>query len=210
MPVKLYSLNLLLMAVFLTAPEFSRLGKVLLMDRNAGPSALPRIRFERRWLRIAATAFQIAFVGYFLFGQVHSDWTAYRAAYIQPNRPPTYGLYRVETFMRGGREIPPLATDVTRWDWLAAQNPAGLIVLMMDGSPRFYGARYDAPRDRMVLTVRGVEYPLIYSRPDADHLLLEGKLESDLLSVRLRKVDPSEFLLASRGFHWINEVPFNR
>jgi hypothetical protein len=148
------------------------------------------------------------FFGYFLFGQIHNDWTAYRAAYIQPNRPPTYGFYRVETFLRGGREIPPLATDGTHWDWLAAQNSAGLIVLMMDGSQKFYGARYDAPRNRMVLTVRGVEYPLVYSRPDADHLLLEGKLESDLLSVRLRKVDRPEFLLASRGFHWITELPF--
>jgi hypothetical protein len=50
----------------------------------------------------------------------------------------------------------------------------------------------------------------MYSHSDADHLLLEGKLQADLLSVHLRRVDPSAFLLASRGFHWINELRFNR
>jgi hypothetical protein len=54
------------------------------------------------------------------------------------------------------------------------------------------------------------EYALMYSHSDADHLLLEGKLQADLLSVHLRRVDPSAFLLASRGFHWINELRFNR
>jgi len=28
--------------------------------------------------------------------------------------------------------------------------------------------------------------------------------------VKLQRVDPSKTLLLSRGFHWINEVPFNR
>jgi hypothetical protein len=26
----------------------------------------------------------------------------------------------------------------------------------------------------------------------------------------MRRKDPSEFLLVNRGFHWINELPFNR
>ena len=113
-------------------------------------------------------------------------------------------------FLLGGREIPPLATDGTRWDWVAAENQRGLIVLAMDGSGTFYRTRYDAPRNRVMLVIRGTEYPFVHSHSDADHLLLEGSLQADLLSVRLRKVDPSTFLLVSRGFHWINEFSFNR
>jgi len=33
---------------------------------------------------------------------------------------------------------------------------------------------------------------------------------NDDLAVKLRKSDPSKFLLVNRGFHWINERPFNR
>jgi hypothetical protein len=64
-PVKLYSTNLLLMAIFLATPDVRRLTRVLLLDRRADPSSLPQIHFEMRWARMAATAFQIAFVGYF-------------------------------------------------------------------------------------------------------------------------------------------------
>jgi hypothetical protein len=45
---------------------------------------------------------------------------------------------------------------------------------------------------------------------DGDHLVLEGTMGFDTIRAELRKVDPSRFLLVSRGFHWINEVPFNR
>ena len=44
------------------------------------------------------------------------------------------------------------------------------------------------------------------SRPDANHVLLEG----DGKSIRLRQIDASKFLLRSRSFHWINEMPLNR
>jgi hypothetical protein len=32
----------------------------------------------------------------------------------------------------------------------------------------------------------------------------------DDLTVQLTRVDPRKMLLVGRGFHWINEVPFNR
>ena len=47
---------------------------------------------------------------------------------------------------------------------------------------------------------------LLSSRPDANHVSLEG----DGKSIRLRQIDASKFLLLSRGFYWINEIPFNR
>ena len=51
---------------------------------------------------------------------------------------------------------------------------------------------------------------LRYTRVDPDHLTLEGKLGGSTLAVTLERVDPGSMLLMSRGFHWINEVPFNR
>jgi hypothetical protein len=35
-------------------------------------------------------------------------------------------------------------------------------------------------------------------------------LEGDGKAIRLRQIDASKFLLLSRGFHWINEMPLNR
>jgi len=210
-PVKLYSTNLLLMAAFLVAPDIGRLVHVLVLDSPAHPSNVPTIRFERRAVRIGVAVFQLVFIGIFLFGQVRGAWAAYDRAYIHPDRPPIYGLYRVETFLRSGQEVMPVATDQTRWEWLIAQYPRGLAIQHLDGPPpQLFPAEFDAGNHQIVVTVRGVQYTLRYSYPDPNHLLLEGSAGKDAVSIRFRKTDPSTFRLASRGFHWINEFPFNR
>ncbi len=209
-PVKLYSINLLLMAIFLALPDLRRLVNIFVLNRPANPLNLPTIRFERRWARIVTAVFQFAFIGFFLFGQIRGGWLQYQRAYVHADRPPIYGLYRVETFLRGGQVVPPLATDQTRWNWLIPQYPQGIAIQTMDGPPQFFAARYDAPNHRVVLTIRGIKYTLEYSYPDPDHLLFEGNLEGNAVSIRSRKMAPSTFPLLSRGFHWINEQAFNR
>jgi hypothetical protein len=42
---------------------------------------------------------------------------------------------------------------------------------------------------------------ITYTRPEADPVRL---------SIDLKTIDVSKFLPVSRGFHWINETPFNR
>jgi hypothetical protein len=43
-----------------------------------------------------------------------------------------------------------------------------------------------------------------------EQLQLDGLLGADSLHVRLHRIDETKFLLLSRGYHWINELPFNR
>jgi hypothetical protein len=209
-PVKLYSSNLLLMAVFLAAPEMPRLANVLLFNRTAQAADLPSIRFKRKGVRIAANVVWTVFVAFLFFRSVFGGWTSYKTIYNAANRPPLYGLYQVESFTRNGAEVPPLETDATRWKRLIAQYPTALSVQMMDGSLRLYATEYDPKRNQAIIKMGQRKYPLSYSRPDPEHLLIEGSLENQSLSVRLRKVDAGKFLLASRGFHWITELPFNR
>jgi hypothetical protein len=51
---------------------------------------------------------------------------------------------------------------------------------------------------------------LHYVRRDATHLTLDGKVGGDTLVMQIEHFDPDKTLLMSRGFHWINEDPFNR
>ena len=81
-PVKLYSMNLVLMAVFLLAPDLRRLLDVFLLNRPAAPADLSMPRFRRRWMRRVAIAFQILFVGYFLLFSVAGGWIAYKRYYV--------------------------------------------------------------------------------------------------------------------------------
>jgi hypothetical protein len=51
---------------------------------------------------------------------------------------------------------------------------------------------------------------MTYTKPDAEHLVLAGKVGADSLVVRLRRFDPNRLNLVSRKFNWIQEQPFNR
>jgi len=187
-PVKLYSINILLMAVFLLAPDLRRLFSVLVLNCTAAPADLTGPRFSRRWMRIASTAFWVLFVGYNLVGHVAGGWKSYKQAYLNPVRPPLYGLYDVEN-------------GYSNWRKVAIQFPGALTVRTNDDSVLNYSTKYSD--DTVMLNGKEI---LHWSRPDANHVLLEG----DGKSIRLRQIDASKFLLLSRGFHWINEMPLNR
>ena len=212
-PVKLYSTNLVLMAIFLAAPDLRRLLDFLVLNRVVEPADLSAPRLGRRWMRAGAMAFQVLFVGHFIYGEIDGGWSGFRETYINPKRPPLYGLYDVEGFSRNGQELPPLTSDAARWKKVSIQYAGYLSIRLMDDSLKGYSAEYDAARNTVALSAAGnksSKSTLAYARPDADRVVLQGTLGSDAVAIRLRRIYTSKFLLVNRGFHWINELPFNR
>jgi hypothetical protein len=212
-PVKLYSTNLLLMAIFLAAPDLRRLLNFLVLNRVCEPADLSAPRFGQRWMRISAVVFQVLLVGYFLWSSIGETWGLYQQMYSTEKRPPLYGLYDVEHFTRNGQELPPLITEAARWRKVLIQFPGSLAVRMMDDSPKRYNVEYDTAKKTVTLskgTDKSYQSVLTYSSPDMEHVLLQGDLGTNTISIQMRKVDTSKFLLINRGYHWINEMPFNK
>ena len=210
-PVKLYSTNLILMAVFLLAPDFARVFHFLVLNRATEPADLGAPRFSRRWMRIGATAFQVVFIGYILITHVVEGRAAYRASYINPERPPLFGLYEVESFSRNGKDAPPLLTDASRWRRVLFQFPKAMSVGLMNDTVQGYGAEYDTANKQVTLTKAKDRYPFSYAWSDPERLALQGTMGGEAIAVKLRKIDTvKKYRLLNRGFHWINEMPFNR
>jgi uncharacterized membrane protein YphA (DoxX/SURF4 family) len=212
-PVKLYSTNLLLMALYLASPDLQRLFDFFVRNRPTVPTDLAGPRFSRRSVRVGAVVFQVLFVGYALYGNIVGGWRSYQTTRVNPPRPAVYGIWEVETFMRNGHEVPPLVTDTTRWRRFIADFPGSIAVKTMDDKLKSYRAEYSKTGTTLTL-FEGSDgskgYKLVYTRLNPDHLTLDGTIGGDTLSLGLRRIDSSKFLLLSRGFHWINEVPLNR
>jgi hypothetical protein len=49
-----------------------------------------------------------------------------------------------------------------------------------------------------------------FQRPAPDQLILDGQMDNHKMHMQLHLVDRNKFLLVNRGFHWIQEYPFNR
>jgi hypothetical protein len=207
-PVKLYSTNLVLMALYLVSADLRRLMNVFILNRPTEPVDHSAPTFPRGWARTTALVFQILLVGYTLGNSIYFGWQTYQSTQVHPSRPPIYGLYNVERFTRNGKDVPPLATDSTRWRKVIAEMPTVITIKMMNDSMKGYPAAYYDDRKLLTISDGGQKFTFSYVRSGPNDLTLEGDIGNDRISVRLVKED--KFLLLNRGFHWINELPFNR
>jgi hypothetical protein len=203
-PVKLYSLNLLLAAIFLAAADFPRLVRVFALNQTARPLNLDAILFSGRAARIATVTLKTLLIGFFLFVQIRGGISAYRGNYSYA-KPPLYGIWRVENFVLNGGEMPAIEGDANRWRLIMIERPQFASVKMMNDSTRSFQTRYE-PGAHRVTFVSSPNLVFTWTNADEGH----ATLDSTTMSIKLEKMDASKFLLTSRGFHWINERPFNR
>ena len=49
-----------------------------------------------------------------------------------------------------------------------------------------------------------------FDRPAPDRMILDGTMDGHAVHMQLQLVDRNKFVLVSRGFHWIQEYPYNR
>ena len=212
-PVKLFSTNLLLMAVFLAAPDAKRLIDVLVRNRPA-PARPHRPLFASRRATVVAAALATLVVGWTIYNDVKFGLTYYRET-IGPNapKPPVYGIWDVESLTKNGVEQPPLLSDSTRIRRVIFGGLSRATFRLMSDSVSRFTMKVDSVKHELAFTGRfdpkNVR-TLSYTRVDPAHLVLAGKLGADSLVMRLRRYDESRFLLMNRGFHWIQEQPFNR
>lgn len=211
-PVKLFSTHLVLLATFLILRDINRIANFFVLNRATEPVAL-RPLFSKRWMNRAALALKVIVIGYVvvngLYGarQSQKQW-----GHLRP-KPVLYGLYEVETFVHNGDTLTAVLTDTTRWRRLIVEWPGRANIHAMDNTRLPYVFQPDTLARTITLhpiTDTTRTSILHYSHPAADELLLTGLLDSDSLTVHMRRYDADDFLLVNRGFHWINEYPFAR
>jgi uncharacterized membrane protein YphA (DoxX/SURF4 family) len=202
-PVKLYSANILLMAVVLAAPDVARLFDFFVRNRPVAAADLVSFGFRQRWKRVGVVVVKVLFVGAALFSQIHGGWSAIKQRGTRP-RPPLQGLYDVESFERNGVPAPAVPTA---WRKVVIQAVTAIGVRTFDDTFLILNVTYDEAKSVITLDKKD---SLTWSRPDASHVLLEGSMSGTPVRISLKAIDIEKLRLKSTGFHWINERPFNR
>jgi uncharacterized membrane protein YphA (DoxX/SURF4 family) len=211
-PVKLFSLHLLLMCVVILAPNAQRLFELLILHRPTKLRAEPSIVASAYGTRIATLA-QSAYLIIMLGVQVKSGSRSW--AVIGPNGPrsPLFGIWEVKEMSINETPQPALATDTSLVKRAIFQQPTAAVFQMMDDSFRRYGAKVDTIKQTLTLTSQtdtSKHLPLAYQRIDREHLLIHGMIEGRMTALTLQYRDPDSFLQRSRGFHFVQDQPFNR
>ena len=204
-PVKLYSSHLLAMAIFLLLPDMRRLVNFFILNRPAECARVQPLFRRPLWHRgalVIASLFLVAVIGTSLY-QSYDQRRLFTG-----QRSPLYGVWEVEEFSLGQST----ATSAPRWRRMIFDSPRRVAVQTTDVLER-YGSQLD--QDKRTLTLRKRDDPgwntvLNYEQVSPDVITFAGALNGSEMTARLRRTDKRKFLLTDRGFHWINEFPFNR
>src|ERR1700691_86671 len=199
-PVKLYSLHLILMSLFLLIPDAAALMRFFLLHQPSRLEGVWLPKFQRHWLRAAAIALQVLAIASVLYNNMwggYKSLTQYSTTYYK--HAPLYGVWNADS-------------DAALWRQLTAEFPGSLYIRNAAGDRVRFQTKYDEPKHTVTLTSAQPKQKgdFTYSQPDAQHLIFRGNLDGNPIVAEFHRFDASQFLLTSRGFHWINEDPFNR
>jgi hypothetical protein len=210
-PVKLFSLHLVVMSVFLIAPDMRRLADWFVMNRAVAPRPHPRYGSTARTQRVV-NGLQVAFAvwasAFLIYGNLQS-WKAYGGGAA---KSPLYGIWDVDTMTVDGVVRPPLATDTTRFSHVVFQQATGRVSFQrMDQKFTHFTGTADTIQ-HVVRLLRGQDSSFLnYERPILSNTLrLEGKLDRRPVRMTMTRRDLDKVFLRSRGFNWVQEYPINR
>jgi len=211
-PVKLLSFNMLLLSLFLLAPEGRRIFTFFFSGRAVGPSTQPSL-FKgvraNRWALVVQIVFSLYLIGLNIYGGVQS-W--YRFGGGRP-KSALYGIWNVEQMSIDGVVRSPLLTDYDRWRRMIFDFPTFTWFQRMDDTFAGFGSTIN-DKDRTISLTKPADKnwkaSFTYDRPAQEQLILDGSMDGHKVHMVLKLFDRNKFTLVNRGFHWINDYPFQR
>ncbi|HYG62621.1 MAG TPA: hypothetical protein VEL74_08565 [Thermoanaerobaculia bacterium] len=211
-PVKIYSTHLFLTAVVLALPDLRRMADLFLFNRRVEPVA-ERPLFERRWLDRSALGLRTAFVVLVTATSLYQSHQTRTMYGDDAPKSPLYGVWTVERIETDGQIRPALITDASRWRRVIFEVPGRMSIQSMDDSRARYSL--DPKAGANVLAMSKRDDPkwtskISYRETSPGVMMLQGTFDGQKIRAVLRKTEADDFLLVNRGFHWINEAPFNR
>jgi hypothetical protein len=211
-PVKLFSFHLALMALFLLAPELRRLADFFVFNRTVGPSTQPQLFSTRRATRIALAA-QLIFGMWLVAMNLYSGWNDWKTFGGGRAKSALYGIWNVDQLAIDGQLRSPLLNDYDRFRRVIFDFTNRMAFQRMDDSFVSYNASINTNDRTLLLTKdsdKSWKASFNFQRMAPDRLNLDGSMDSHRIHMQLQLVDRNKFLLVNRGFHWIQEYPFNR
>jgi hypothetical protein len=211
--VKLFSIHLFVMCLFLLAFEYKRiLG--FLFNQPTTAANLYSVWFPEKWMRITRVILKCLFVVIFFIKPFKSYYGYYK---LESNpkeiKPIRSGLYDVSVFVLNKDTIPPLITDTLRWQDLVFEYGRGSIkttdTIFMQSNHRGY-FRYTADTIKQEVEFKKTNddgqriliFRLKYELPDSNTIHLRGMIRKDSVFVQLKK-SKRYFKLSKRQFHWL-------
>jgi hypothetical protein len=218
-PVKVYSFFLTFMGLYLAWPYLQKLYHFFYTHKQDNATLQPQEVYHKKYKKFFLIVKFLLLID--LLGLAAYD--QYQTTYEYGDNVPKsdlYGIYEINHFIVNNDTILPLATDSTRWQYIAFDNRRKgdeniycRIAAMNNKKLAYRFDRDSVNKQNFTLTNRAdstLQYKLQIIKIDSIHYNLKGSFGKDSVLFTSTKKDLSKFLLTNTKFRWINEYPFNR
>ncbi|MBM3794019.1 MAG: hypothetical protein FJW31_08105 [Acidobacteria bacterium] len=198
--MKQFSVHLLALAVFLAAHDARRLVDFFFDPASAPPPAYPGARFQRfafwlKWAVLVTATCSALFATYrdVAKREEYEPWPAVR------------GVREVSEYAAADASAGPVP-EIEQWRRAIFDDRYRRATILWGNNTRGgFKLQVDEKAGRLKLD----DFAFTYTRTGDNGLRLEGTIFSRAVVVKLkRNADKSR--LTTRGFHWVNETPYNR
>ena len=205
--LKQISFHLILLSLFLLAPEMRRLANVFVLNRPAEPSAEPPLFRSPEANRLALVA-QVVYgcVLVVMFTNVALRFYVSEGGTAAP-RSPLRGIWDIERLSIDGEvRLPELNDYDRRWRRVIFDYAERMFFQRTDDSFSSYAITLDEQR-RVIALTKGTSRTWTsefrYQRPAEDRLILEGEMDGYTIRAELQLVGLDTFKLLNSPFRWI-------
>jgi hypothetical protein len=218
--VKLGSMHILLLALVLLAPDLRRLVDFFILNRATQPASLGPY-LPNKGLGFCAVGVKVVLVGSLLAYFSWDTWRAYQRQAAMREKPPTppEGWYQITSVKRDGNRVSALPVEDGRWrTFLLRGNYVSLRCVdgtvgrfVVEGDP-LTGPAVIYPADEKRQPINGAPSPgsLSLKVTEDREAQLRVMLNAHAFEATLRRENPDDFPLMSRGFRWVSEAPYFR
>jgi hypothetical protein len=185
-PVKLFSIHLVLMALvlFITDHRFLRVlvkNKAVEKYNYYHPVKSKKYHKVIFWTKSVGLILLISFISF-------NFYTTERNRGDKRQKPLLYGIWEASHFIKNGDTLPPLITDSYRWRYLIVDLKDEATVKTMDDLKHQYKFLADSTSQKVSLHTKDSEseaYNFNYKKSNSGVLQLNGIMDSDTLQILL-------------------------
>ncbi|GEJ44418.1 hypothetical protein [Chryseobacterium sp. ON_d1] len=201
-PVKIFSSHIVLFCFFIVSGDAIALYRFFVLHQ---PSQL---RFQKRtsdkkWKRITLTAFKWLVMAFFIS-------SSSSALFYTPPAVPMEGAYTINQYIINNQEIP--CNDSMGWKKILISYPGRTNIILNNDSIKAFQSFLDTGKKTLILRKTDEQniYAYLHYRVQKDTIIFSGNKGSEFVKIKTTRKKKEDYPLNKRGFHWVNEYPFNR
>ena len=122
-----------------------------------------------------------------------------------------YGIWESQLFIKNNDTLPPLLTDSYRWRYLIVDLKRKAAIKKMNDSIDRYQFEIKKEQKEIILKreIDSISQHFSYTFVNPEQLQLKGVLDGDSLYIHFKRKLEMDFKLINRKFHWVNESTYN-